>query len=680
MMIHADTSPAPSLPDESPPTDYLPARMVNEFVYCPRLFYLMHVEGQFAESYETIDGQIVHRRVDSGNGSLDAATTTVDDEQTIPLPDMVAAAEAIEEPTAPRPQRSKHVQPATLFADPSDEQDPQATPESAERESGQAATLHARSVTLSHEDLGVIAKMDLIEACGQCVTPVDYKRGKPKQRPGGGLDAWPPEKIQLALQALVLRDNGYQCQEGILYFNTTRQRVHIPIDDSLIDQAIAAVRGARHVFDVGKIPAPLVNSPKCAKCSLVNLCLPDETRALMRRTSEPIRDGQGGFADSAAKSKQSHLASPAGGRSDDGKLGDSPAPVRPIITARDERRPLYFNQQGLRISKKGDVLMAKVDGKVVQQIRVREINQINLFGNVQVSTQAIQNLLHHGIPIGYFTQRGWFYGVTHSLGVKNILVRREQFRRADDAAFCLNLAKQLVRSKIRNSRTLLMRNHVTPSREVVRELKRLAQRVDRSDSPASLLGMEGTAARIYFGQFSGMLKVGCDVETAPGSALSERRGAFDFRGRNRRPPRDPVNALLSLAYSLLTKDCLIAASAVGLDPYLGFYHQVKPGKPALALDVMEPFRPLVAESVVLSAINNRMVTPDHFLVAGKSVVLNDAGRKHFLMAYEQRMDTLVTHPLFDYRVSYRRVLEIQTRLLARLLTGEILEYPVFETR
>lgn len=177
-----------------------------------------------------------------------------------------------------------------------------------------------------------------------------------------------------------------------------------------------------------------------------------------------------------------------------------------------------------------------------------------------------------------------------------------------------------------------------------------------------------------------MLKVDCEVETSPGAALSEKRPAFDFRRRNRRPPRDPVNALLSFAYALLTKDSLVAATKVGLDPYLGFYHQVKPGKPALALDLMEPFRPLIAESAVLSAINNRMVTPDHFLVAGQSVVLTPTGRKHFLMAYEKRMDATVTHPLFGYRVSYRRLLEIQTRLLARQLSGEIDDYPVFVTR
>ena len=117
-----------------------------------------------------------------------------------------------------------------------------------------------------------------------------------------------------------------------------------------------------------------------------------------------------------------------------------------------------------------------------------------------------------------------------------------------------------------------------------------------------------------------------------------------------------------------------------MDPFLGFYHQVKAGKPALSLDLIEPFRPLIADSVVLSAINNRMVTPDHFIEAGNSVVMSHTGRKHFLLAYEKRMDSVVTHPLFGYRVSYRRLLEIHTRLLARRLTGEIAELPIFQTR
>jgi CRISPR-associated protein Cas1 len=141
-----------------------------------------------------------------------------------------------------------------------------------------------------------------------------------------------------------------------------------------------------------------------------------------------------------------------------------------------------------------------------------------------------------------------------------------------------------------------------------------------------------------------------------------------------------VNALLSLAYSLLAKDCTIAALAVGFDPYVGFYHQPRYGRPALALDLMEEFRPLIAESTVLTVIGNRMINGGHFVRAGDAVNLTPAGRKVFFQAYEQRMNALITHPVFGYRVSYRRVLELQARILARYLTGEIPKYEAMVAR
>jgi CRISPR-associated protein Cas1 len=215
---------------------------------------------------------------------------------------------------------------------------------------------------------------------------------------------------------------------------------------------------------------------------------------------------------------------------------------------------------------------------------------------------------------------------------------------------------------------------------VVTELKILIKRVEGVEGAEELLGVEGAAARVYFQNFAGMIKPG-EEPVDPLAAIGKSpQYYFDFRKRNRRPPRDPVNALLSLAYSMLAKDLTIVAASVGFDPYLGFYHLPRPGRPALALDLMEPFRPLIAESAVLSAINNRMVYPEHFYPAGKGVTLTESGRKAFFRAYEQRMDQLVTHPLFDYRVSYRRLLEIQTRLLARVVSGEIGEYPIFVTR
>jgi CRISPR-associated protein Cas1 len=186
-------------------------------------------------------------------------------------------------------------------------------------------------------------------------------------------------------------------------------------------------------------------------------------------------------------------------------------------------------------------------------------------------------------------------------------------------------------------------------------------------------GIEGTAARSYFEAYRELLKPPDDDRDA--APLT-----FDFDGRNRRPPRDPVNALLSLGYALLTKDLTIALQAVGFDPYLGFYHQPRYGRPALALDVMEEFRPLVVDSVVLSAINTGAIKLPDFVRRGGAVALTQSGRAKFLRAYERRMDEEIVHPIFGYRISYRRTLEVQIRLLARFLTGEIGEYPPFATR
>jgi CRISPR-associated protein Cas1 len=273
-------------------------------------------------------------------------------------------------------------------------------------------------------------------------------------------------------------------------------------------------------------------------------------------------------------------------------------------------------------------------------------------------------------PIAYFSIGGWFNGLTQGLGLKNVFLRQAQFRRADDEAFCLRLAREIVASKIRNQRTLLQRNHVEPPARALVALKRLVRQALDAGSLDSLLGIEGTAAHYYFANFSGMLKADNEADVP----------VFDFTHRNRRPPRDPVNALLSLGYSLLARDLTIACHTIGFDPFVGFYHQPRFGRPALALDLMEGFRPLVVDSAVITAINTRMVSKEHFIAVGPSVALTSKGRKRFLTAYEQRMDALVTHPLFGYRVNYRRVLEIQARLLARVITGELPRYPGFETR
>lgn len=592
-------------PDREP--DYLPARMLNEYVYCPRLFYYEHVEGVFAHNRETVEGALRHSKLDSGKGALTPAEELASDQK-----------------------------------------------------------IHSQSVTLSSDTYGLIAKLDLIEgAADGAVIPVDYKRGSPREDPQTGeLVAWDPERVQMAVQALVLRDNGYICNEAVIYFVATKQRIRVPIDDALTAQTLTALREARDLASAGRIPPPLVDSPKCPRCSLVGICLPDETTVL-RLHEPPARLVQGTLFDV--------------GPAPDARAIDRPEPegdVRRLVPARDDLRPLYLNTQGLRVGKSGFVLKMHEKEKLVQEVRINEICQLNLMGNVQLSTQVVQSLCEAEVPIAYFSMGGWFYGVTHGLGVKNIYLRREQFRLADVPGFCLRLARALVAGKIRNQRTMLQRNQTESTKSVLSFLKAMQEEAERASSLEALLGIEGNGAKVYFENFAGMIKLGEPAEPA----LAAAEFSFDFRLRNRRPPRDPVNALLSLAYSVLAKDLTIVCHAVGFDPYLGFYHQPRFGRASLALDLMEPFRPLIADSAVLSAINTRMVTPRDFVRAGNSVALKPDGRKAFFRAYEQRMDTLVTHPIFGYRINYRRVLEIQTRLLARVLTGELASYPVFTTR
>lgn len=609
--------------DSEQDREYLPARMLNEFVYCPRLFYLEHVDGLFAHNTDTIEGASKHRRVDQKTDELPSADAITQDYEKI----------------------------------------------------------HARSVTLSSDQFGIIAKMDLIEVQGNQATPVDYKRGSPRKLQDGSLDAWDPERVQVCAQALVLRENNYECTEAVIFFWETRQRVRIPITAELIEQTLQAIQQANSLSSQLVAPSPLVDSPKCPRCSLVSICLPDETS---RCTRYDVTESEG-----LKQPLLFEVGLPQAVQIDQTDEQEQ-RPIRQLVTVRDEAKPVYLNTQGMSVGVSGQVLTIKDRDKKIQEIRLKDVSQLNLFGAVQVSTQAIQILLQEDIPLAYFSFGGWFHGMTQGVGLRNILWRREQFRKADQPEFCLSLAKELVVGKIRNQRTMLQRNHIEPPVEILDFLKSLMIEAKRVDSIGSLLGVEGVAARTYFSAFSGLIKVNTNKKTTTASdedvvGLATSTGVtdafrFDFEKRNRRPPRDPINALLSLGYGVLAKDLTVLCATVGLDPYLGFYHQPRFGRPSLALDMMEPFRPLIVDSAVISAINQRMVTLDDFISAGDAVALTAKGRKSFYLAYEQRMDQLVTHPMFGYRVSYRRLIEIQIRLLARLLTGEITRYPVFVTR
>ncbi len=563
---------APPLPAGVP---LLPARMLNEYVYCPRLAYLEWVQGEWADSADTIEGRQAHRRVDKARGKPPAAD-----------------------------------------GGGADGDDPE--------------RVHVHSLELSSDALGLVAKLDLAEFEGRRAVPVDYKRGK---RPHVAQGAYDPERVQLCVQGLLLEEHGYESSEGVLYFAASRERVKVEFDAELRESTRQAAAGLRLLASGGQIPPPLENSPKCPRCSLAAICLPDEVHYLKMQQTPP----------------------------------------RPLAVGQAPALPLYVQARGAKVAKKGEVLEVSLDDEAVASARLMDVSQVVLQGGVYLTGPALHELMARNIPVTWLSHGGWFLGHTVGLGHKNVELRTAQYRASFDAAHCLRLARDLVVAKIRNQRTLLRRNWKRGEApdELIAAFRHDIDAAERAHDAAQLLGVEGQAAARYFRHFNQMLSL-------PEGGAAD--WPFDFERRTRRPPTDPVNAMLSYAYALLSRSVAVTLTAVGFDAYRGFSHQPRYGRPALALDVMEPFRPLLADSAVLMAINNGEVGPDDFVSAGGAVNLNERGRRAFIAAFERRLSQEVTHPIFGYAAQYRQIVEIQCRLLGRHLLGEIDRYPNFTTR
>ncbi len=480
----------------------------------------------------------------------------------------------------------------------------------------------ARSISIGSPSLGLTGKADFIEQQNGETVVVEYKRGKPREDG----TAWETHQMQVCAFALLLRDNGYECDLAQIYYSLAKQRIDVPITEELVAITLNERDEVRKTAEATEIPSPLVASPKCPGCSLVGICLPDETNLHRGVSDQPPRR----------------------------------------LTPRDSAaRPLYVSETGSKVGfQKGRVVVSK-NRKKLQEARLIDVSQVSLYGNVQISSQLMRVLFDAEIPVCWFSYGGWFQGIASGLPSKNIDLRRRQV--AVSAVSGLPIAMEIVRGKIRNSRTFLMRNSRAEVKEEAAQLRSLANSVESATTLEGLLGIEGAAARTYFGAFSTMLR-------------DDTLGTFDFNGRNRRPPKDPVNCLLSYCYALLTKDLTGTVMGVGFDPYLGVLHQPRYGRPALSLDLAEEFRPLIAESVVLNLINNGEVGPKDFIRRGGAVSLTDDGRRSVLRSYERRLESEITHPTYDYTITYRRALEIQARVLAAHMIGEIPKYVPLVTR
>jgi len=361
---------------------------------------------------------------------------------------------------------------------------------------------------------------------------------------------------------------------------------------------------------------------------------------------------------------------------------------------------LYVTEPQSIVKKDGDTLVVSIpgdekNGRQARKVRLPlvKIDEVIILGDSTLTAPALAALLEQRAAITFLNSYGQYRGRVVPAESRNSLLRLAQFRAHDDPIKSLELARQFVLGKLGNLRTLLLRANrklkdgqagterserigaaADAIQGILEQVKGLASDGTPPPDPSkpqsgtvwgTLQGLEGAGTARYFGVFGQMLR---------GDA------GMSFESRNRRPPRDPVNALLSYGYTLLLHQCSAALQTVGLDAYVGYLHSSQYSKPALALDLMEEFRGPVVDSVVLTLVNNRILRADDFVEELGSIRLKDAPRRTFLLKFEERLNTEIEHPTFDYKATYRRCIELQARLLGKALVGEITVYPPFRVR
>jgi CRISP-associated protein Cas1 len=593
----------PSELDAQPP---MPVRRLHNFIYCPRLFYFQWVENIFQENADTVAGSHLHRNVD-------------------------------------KPSK---------FEDP--------------KELDLSEGTKVRSLRLESHTLGLVGVVDIVEGGPDGAEIIDYKKGSARRDSEGVRVAKEPDALQVAAHAMLLREHGVNVARGAIFYAADKRRVPVELTEVLFCRVRKAIEQAREVAASGQCPPPLRNDPRCLYCSAYPVCLPNESLWWARRgnDSEPKGQLHFGFSEEATDHVHDRILEALEFAAESGRK-EAPT-LEPPRPGGDDSEVLVVQTPGAQIGQRGDQLTVTVKGENVRKMPGQQLRAIYCYGAVQMTAQAVETCLELGIDVSYFSPAGRFLGLLRGLPASGVDARRGQYRLFELPGVRLQLAQEVVRAKIHNQRVMLMRNGDVPDR-VLQLMAGFRDATESARDLTGLLGIEGSAAALYFEQFESMLKQRADWK-------------FDWRGRNRRPPRDPVNALLSMGYSMLAKELTGVCHSVGLDPFLGFMHQPRYGRPALALDLMEEFRPLIADSVTISLINRGELGPEDFMRSANGTFLNERGRKPFWESWFRRLDTEVSHPEFSYKMAYRRMLEVQARQLWRFVRGEALSYHGFVTR
>jgi CRISPR-associated protein Cas1 len=333
---------------------------------------------------------------------------------------------------------------------------------------------------------------------------------------------------------------------------------------------------------------------------------------------------------------------------------------------------LFVTTQGAYLSKEGETVVVKVNQEIRLRVPVHTIGGIICFGNVSCSPFLMGFCGENGVGVSFLSEHGRFLARVQGPVSGNVLLRREQYRRADDQEYSAQMAKAFVTGKVANCRTVLqrvLRDHAQKMdedtlRRSVDDMSRSLQSLELNQSLDAVRGLEGDAAHTYFSVFDHL--------------IIAQKESFTFQERNRRPPLDNVNCLLSFLYTLLMHDCRSALESVGLDPAVGFLHRDRPGRPGLALDLMEEFRPFLADRLTLSLINLRQVQDKGFnKTETGAVIMNDETRRTLLVTYQERKQEEIYHPFLDEKVTIGLLFHVQALLMARCLRGDLDGYPPF---
>jgi CRISPR-associated protein Cas1 len=477
---------------------------------------------------------------------------------------------------------------------------------------------------LESEELGLRGRVDALRTRARQTIPYEHKRGRCHRDDNKQPQAWESDRIQILAYACLLESAlGIQIQEGRIRYHADNVLVRVPLNDEGRATVREAIQQARQLRTSTHRPPVTDNERMCARCSLAPVCLPEEARLAHNREWQPMR----------------------------------------LFPKDDERQVIHILEPGTAVGRTGEQLKLTRRGKPTETFPVQQVGQVVLHSFSQISTQALHFCVAQGIGVHFISGGGRYLG-SFDTRQGSIQRRIRQYEALSNPDTCLKLARTLVNCRAQGQRKFLMRGQrgtkvVSAKLEkAIAQMKAILKQVPKADSLDSLLGLEGKLAAVYFGALPCLIAPGVPPE-------------LHFDHRNRRPPKDRFNALLSFGYALLIKDVMNAILTVGLEPALGLYHQPRSQASPLALDLLEVFRvPLVDMPVMASINKGQWDVQADFEVRGVQVWLSDAGRRKLVSLYERRKEESWKHPVTGYSLTYRRLLELEVRLLEKEWSGE----------